>query len=313
MDADTVEQVRALIDGKNFAALNDLLEPYGDTPACAALRRLSRLFGGVEVLDEAQAPGGGEPGAGLSAYPVSSPGGRPATAITSALTWGWSTGSTTTPAWSSGAMWRGRGTPSSPAAGTTPWWAPLGARRRPPALPSTWTRWPPACPVGTPPRLETLIHFAPDELARALETVDRMAGGTCELSPCEGLEDTLALAREKGARQVLVLENGGREEGCPVSQRLKIALTKGRLQDKSVELFEAMARYLRVPGRRLIHAIPNYPLDAVLAKAPDVITYVEHGVCDMGIAGKDTILEQGARAFTRCWTLASAGAALPWR
>ena len=53
---------------------------------------------------------------------------------------------------------------------------------------------------------------------------------------------------------------------------------------------------IQSPGRRLVHAIPNYPLDAVLAKAPDVITYVEHGVCDLGIVGKDTILEQG-RSF----------------
>ena len=81
-----------------------------------------------------------------------------------------------------------------------------------------------------------------------------------------------------------------------MSQRLRIALTKGRLQDKSVELFEAMGldcSPIRNPGRRLIHAIENYPLDAVLAKAPDVITYVEHGVCDLGIVGKDTILEKG--------------------
>ena len=81
-----------------------------------------------------------------------------------------------------------------------------------------------------------------------------------------------------------------------MSERLRIALTKGRLQDQSVELFEAMGldcTPVRHPGRRLVHAIPNYPLDAVLAKAPDVITYVEHGVCDLGIAGKDTILEQG--------------------
>ncbi len=78
--------------------------------------------------------------------------------------------------------------------------------------------------------------------------------------------------------------------------RLRIALTKGRLQDKSVELFETMGldcSPIRSPGRRLIHSIPNYPLDAVLAKAPDVITYVEHGVCDLGVVGKDTILEQG--------------------
>ena len=78
--------------------------------------------------------------------------------------------------------------------------------------------------------------------------------------------------------------------------RLQIALTKGRLQDKSVELFEKVGidcAPIRDPGRRLIHSVPNYPLDAVLAKAPDVITYVEHGVCDLGIVGKDTILEHG--------------------
>ena len=82
-------------------------------------------------------------------------------------------------------------------------------------------------------------------------------------------------------------------------ERLRIALTKGRLQDQSVELFQAMGldcTPIQNPGRRLIHSIPNYPLDAVLAKAPDVITYVEHGVCDLGIVGKDTILEQG-RSF----------------
>lgn len=36
-------------------------------------------------------------------------------------------------------------------------------------------------------------------------------------------------------------------------------------------------------------ALPNYPLDAVLSKAPDVITYVEHGTCDLGIVGKDIL------------------------
>lgn len=78
--------------------------------------------------------------------------------------------------------------------------------------------------------------------------------------------------------------------------RLRIALTKGRLQEESVALFEAMGldcTPVKSPGRRLVHALPNYPLDVVLAKAPDVITYVEHGVCDLGIAGKDTIMEQG--------------------
>ena len=85
-----------------------------------------------------------------------------------------------------------------------------------------------------------------------------------------------------------------------MSGRLRIALTKGRLQDKSVELFEAAGldcAPVRHPGRRLVHALPNYPLDAVLAKAPDVITYVEHGVCDLGVVGKDTILERGGAFY----------------
>ena len=44
--------------------------------------------------------------------------------------------------------------------------------------------------------------------ALALAAVDSRAPGTWELSPCDTLEETLALAREKGAREVLVLEDG---------------------------------------------------------------------------------------------------------
>ena len=85
-----------------------------------------------------------------------------------------------------------------------------------------------------------------------------------------------------------------------MSNRLRIALTKGRLQDNSVALFERAGldcSPIKDPGRRLVHSIPNYPLDDVLSKAPDVITYVEHGICDLGIVGKDTIMEQGGSFF----------------
>lgn len=85
-----------------------------------------------------------------------------------------------------------------------------------------------------------------------------------------------------------------------MSERLRIAITKGRLLDKSMDLFDQMGldtTPVRNPGRRLIHEIPNYPLDAVLSKAPDVITYVEQGVCDLGIVGKDTILEKGGSFY----------------
>lgn len=75
---------------------------------------------------------------------------------------------------------------------------------------------------------------------------------------------------------------------------LRIALTKGRLEKETVELFEKMGLdcdELKNKGRRLILKANDY--EVVLAKAADVITYVEHGVCDIGIVGKDTIVENG--------------------
>lgn len=85
-----------------------------------------------------------------------------------------------------------------------------------------------------------------------------------------------------------------------MNERMRIAITKGRLLDQSLKLFELAGldcSLIKDPGRRLIHSVSNYPLDAVLAKAPDVITYVEHGVCDLGIVGKDTILEKGGSFY----------------
>ncbi|MDR1043159.1 MAG: ATP phosphoribosyltransferase, partial [Clostridiales Family XIII bacterium] len=47
----------------------------------------------------------------------------------------------------------------------------------------------------------------------------------------------------------------------------------------------------------LLVALPGTGIEFFLAKAPDVITYVEHGVCDIGIVGKDTIAEQGGTYY----------------
>ena len=54
LDEDAIEQARVLIEGKNFAALSAFLQPYQGDLAAVALERLSHLFGGPEVLDEAQ-------------------------------------------------------------------------------------------------------------------------------------------------------------------------------------------------------------------------------------------------------------------
>lgn len=84
-------------------------------------------------------------------------------------------------------------------------------------------------------------------------------------------------------------------------RKVRIALTKGRLEKKSVVLFEKMGldcTELIQKGRRLILPVGDY--EAVLAKAADVITYVEHGVCDIGIVGKDTIVENGKSFYELC-------------
>ena len=84
-------------------------------------------------------------------------------------------------------------------------------------------------------------------------------------------------------------------------RKLRIALTKGRLERQTVALFEAVGfdcTELRNKGRRLILPVGEY--ETVLAKAADVITYVEHGVCDIGIVGKDTILENGKSFYEVC-------------
>lgn len=81
---------------------------------------------------------------------------------------------------------------------------------------------------------------------------------------------------------------------------LRIALTKGRLEKKTAALFEKAGfdcGSLENKGRRLILPIGDGEIEAVLAKAADVITYVEQGVCDLGVVGKDTILEMGRQFF----------------
>ena len=81
---------------------------------------------------------------------------------------------------------------------------------------------------------------------------------------------------------------------------IRMALTKGRLEESAVQMFEKIGydcSQLRNKGRKLILEVPDANLEVVLAKAADVITYVEHGACDMGVVGKDTILEYGGSFF----------------
>ena len=53
-----------------------------------------------------------------------------------------------------------------------------------------------------------MLFRSPGLLAQALAVVDGSPAGSCELSPCRTLDSTMNLAREKGARWVLLLDGG---------------------------------------------------------------------------------------------------------
>lgn len=78
---------------------------------------------------------------------------------------------------------------------------------------------------------------------------------------------------------------------------LSVALTKGRLEKAAAEML-AEAGYgvekLKNKGRALVFADTEKDVRYFLVKANDCITYIEHGVADIGIVGKDTLMEGGS-------------------
>ncbi len=78
---------------------------------------------------------------------------------------------------------------------------------------------------------------------------------------------------------------------------LTFALGKGRLANQTLELFEKIGitceEMKDKNSRKLIFTNEELKLRFFLAKGPDVPTYVEYGAADIGVVGKDTILEEG--------------------
>lgn len=82
---------------------------------------------------------------------------------------------------------------------------------------------------------------------------------------------------------------------------LTFALAKGRLASKTMELFEEMGiscEEMKDPKtRKLIFVNEEWKLKFFLAKGPDVPTYVEYGAADIGVAGRDTVLEENRNVY----------------
>lgn len=82
---------------------------------------------------------------------------------------------------------------------------------------------------------------------------------------------------------------------------LTFALGKGRLAKKTMEMFGKIGITFEEmqdkDTRKLIFVNEDLKLRFFLAKGPDVPTYVEYGAADIGIVGKDTIIEEARNIY----------------
>ena len=82
---------------------------------------------------------------------------------------------------------------------------------------------------------------------------------------------------------------------------LTFALTKGRLANKTLELLEKIGitceEMKDKESRKLIFVNEEQKLKFFLSKGPDVPTYVEYGAADIGVVGRDTIMEENRRVY----------------
>ena len=82
---------------------------------------------------------------------------------------------------------------------------------------------------------------------------------------------------------------------------LTFALCKGRLAKQTLELLEELGitceEMKDKNSRKLIFVNEELKLKFFLSKGPDVPTYVEYGAADIGVTGKDIILEEGRKLY----------------
>lgn len=82
--------------------------------------------------------------------------------------------------------------------------------------------------------------------------------------------------------------------------RLKIALTKGRVEQQVLPLLEQAGldcTQVRNKQRRLIFDSETQPYEFILAKGPDVTTFLERGAADIGIVGSDILTEHESTQY----------------
>ncbi len=80
----------------------------------------------------------------------------------------------------------------------------------------------------------------------------------------------------------------------PATQTLKLGLPKGSLQDSTFNLFGKAGYRIQVGSRSYYPSIDDPDIECILVRAQEMARYVDQGIFDVGLTGKDWVLEQDA-------------------
>ena len=78
-----------------------------------------------------------------------------------------------------------------------------------------------------------------------------------------------------------------------MSQKLRLGIPKGSLQDATVALFRRAGWNIYADGRSYFPSIDDSEIECMLIRAQEMARYVDHGVLDAGLTGIDWVVESG--------------------
>lgn len=210
-EKDTAEEIRRCTEQKNYAALSDLIGPFSDRPAAAALKKLIELFGGAEVLTEARKIAEGEEATACIDYLDELHAELEKAGLAGFVRF--DMGLVNKINYYTGIVFNGYvegiGEPVLTGGRYDGLTASFGVES-----PATGfaininaiSRIIPVKPLASP---DTIIHYEKGQIGSALKLIETYAPGSCELSPYEDLGKTAQLAAARGARQVLFIDSEG--------------------------------------------------------------------------------------------------------
>ena len=208
MEEEQREEMRKLIEGKNFAALDRLLTPYEGAQACHGLKRISRLFGGTEILEEAERLAGRTQAVDYlrELYDELSAAGYGAFVR-------FDLGMVHQIDYYTGVVFRGYVEGAGEAVLSGGRYDNLvgvfGREAQATGFAVDVDAVARTLPESPLPALRSVIHYEAGYLAQALELLDSRPAGTCELSSCRSWQESLELARRKGASDLIIVDKDG--------------------------------------------------------------------------------------------------------